>query len=71
MLIFLLNGIVRNELVGYSSTAASQLFWGLLSAALSIAISNLIARLLQPQRRSAALPSGEIPVSMNARQTDG
>ncbi|HEX3570391.1 MAG TPA: acyltransferase [Acidobacteriaceae bacterium] len=57
MLIFLLNAIVRNRLVGYASSPASQLFWGFLSAAISIAISNLLARLLEPQRAPAFAPA--------------
>jgi peptidoglycan/LPS O-acetylase OafA/YrhL len=63
MLIFLLNAIVRNQLVRYTSTPALQLYWGFLSAAVSIATANLIARLLQPQRKpsegsSASLVAG-------------
>jgi len=66
MLIFLLNAIVRNQLVRYASSPASQLYWGFLSAALSIAISNLIARWLEPQRTREALTGAEVPASSNA-----
>lgn len=48
LLLFLLNGIVRNQLAGYPTSPATQLFWGFFSAALSLALSNLIARLLEP-----------------------
>ena len=63
MLIFLLNAIVRNELVGKPSTPAAQLPWGLLSAALSIAIADVIARLLQPGRNTGRIvhSGGSIP----------
>jgi len=59
LLIFLLNAIVRNQLVAYASTPGWQLYCGFLSATLSIAIANLIARLLErPQAaKPAALPA--------------
>lgn len=63
MLIFLLNGIVRDYLVGKASGPASQLYWGFLSAALTIAIANLIARLLEPR---VAVESRRIAASENA-----
>lgn len=56
LLIFLLNAIVRNQLVSYASTPGWQLYCGFLSAALSIAIANLIARLIEPPQ--AAKPTG-------------
>lgn len=55
MLIFLLNGIVRNELVGYASTPPRQLGFGLVSAALSVMIADLILRLLDPKRSGTEL----------------
>lgn len=66
ILIFLLNAIVRNELVRYASSPASQLYWGFLSAGLSIAISNLIARWLEPPRTHQAVASTEVPASSHA-----
>ena len=66
MLIFLLNAIVRNRLLGYATSPASQLFWGFLSAALSIAISHVIALLLEPQRGPAAVTTNELPASVSA-----
>jgi peptidoglycan/LPS O-acetylase OafA/YrhL len=62
MLIFLLNAIVRNQLVAYAASPGSQLFWGFLSAALSIAISSFISWLLQPARSPASLAADEVPV---------
>jgi len=61
MLIFLLNAIVRNQLVRYAISPGQQLYWGFLSAALSIAISNLIARLLQPATAPVSLSVGDVP----------
>lgn len=62
MLMFLLNAIIRNVLVRHVTTTASQLFWGLLSATLSFAISSFIA----PQRRPATQRAGELRASVNA-----
>jgi len=58
LLIFLLNAIVRNQLVSYASTPGWQLYCGFISAALSIAVANLIARLVETPRvkKPASVP---------------
>jgi peptidoglycan/LPS O-acetylase OafA/YrhL len=66
ILIFLLNAIIRNETVGHATTPASQLFWGLLSATLSFAVSYFIAWLLQLQRSPMTLTGDEYSASVNA-----
>ena len=66
MLIFLLNAIVRNRLVGNASSPASQLYWGFVSAGLSITISMAIEWLLKPQRSSAVPTASEVRLSVDA-----
>jgi len=66
LLIFLLNGVVRNRLVEYATTPERQLYWGFLSAGLSLAICNLIARLLEPTPAPAMTTARKLPAVSKA-----
>ncbi len=63
-LIFLLNGIVRNEVVPLARSPFSQLIFALVNALVSFAIAALIYEFLLPRE-----PSGE-PRPSNGRMTD-
>jgi peptidoglycan/LPS O-acetylase OafA/YrhL len=56
VLIFLLNAIVRNQLLGYATTPGSQLYFGFLSTAISVSVANLIARLRDPEPNRSPIP---------------
>lgn len=53
LLVFLLNGIVRDEFVTLATSPGSQLFWGSISAAVSFLIAAIIHDWLLPKPRVA------------------
>lgn len=57
LLIFLLNGLVRNQLVARADSPWSQLTLGCLDAAISFALAGVIHEFLFPPRKKAARPA--------------
>lgn len=50
MLIFMINGIVRDQFVRFTSSPASQLFFGCVSAVVSFLLAALLQYLMHPKR---------------------
>jgi hypothetical protein len=65
MLIFLLNGMVRNEVVGYASKPGVAVVLGL-SPPRCRSQPQPYPRLLEPKRRSATLAADAVPASLYA-----